>query len=302
MGPVFGSVPLQPSVGSVFGTVPSAPSVGAVFDTTSTESSVDAIFGQDPSAPGSAESGDKAPFPMVETAQIASVSQQAKTAKVTRQVGQMGGLAPRGPISPGSEIPSLSPPGSDIPSQSQPGSGVSALGTQGQSDHALLYFTLVQDGALPTGFQVEFEKLARAAETEAERTRKKRAHLGNMEAAVYLHELAKEKDLSSEQKKVSARSFCCSINSASEEVQSTILAECVSRSNGEARRGGGRKGKVDSDTGRLAQGDSHSHGPVVTRSSLEEVVVFPPFVLVFVCSAGSSVLVAPVDRLSPSET
>ena len=115
----------------------------------------------------------------------------------------MGGLAPRGPISPGSEIPFRSFPGSEIPSLSPPGGDIPSrsLETQGPSDHALLYFTLVQDGALPTGFQAEFEKLALAAETAAERTRKNRAHLGNMEAAVYLHELAKEKELQANKEK-----------------------------------------------------------------------------------------------------
>ena len=38
-----------------------------------------------------------------------------------------------------------------------PPNGEPPLSLQTPSDHALLYFTLVQDGGLPTGFQVEFE-------------------------------------------------------------------------------------------------------------------------------------------------
>ena len=71
-----------------------------------------------------------------------------------------------------------------------PPSGEPLLGLQTPSDHALLYVTLVQDGALFTGFLVEFERFAWAAEGAAERTRRKRAHLGYLEATVYLHELA----------------------------------------------------------------------------------------------------------------
>ena len=41
-----------------------------------------------------------------------------------------------------------------------PPNGEPPLSLQTPSDHALLYFTLVQDGALPTGFWVEFERLA----------------------------------------------------------------------------------------------------------------------------------------------
>ena len=45
-----------------------------------------------------------------------------------------------------------------------PPSGETPLSLQTPLGHALLYVTLVQDGALPTGFLVEFEMLAWAAE------------------------------------------------------------------------------------------------------------------------------------------
>ena len=120
-------------------------------------------------------------------------------------------------------------------------------------DHALLYFTLVQDGALRTGFRVEFESLAWAAEGAAERTRRKRAHLGNLEAAVYLHELA------------DARAVRGGDNPSAKEIQSTVLGVCDSRTNSTARRGRGRTGKVDSGIRRHAEGDAYLHGTALVH-------------------------------------
>ena len=50
----------------------------------------------------------------------------------------------------------------------------------------LLYLTLVQDGALPPGHSEK--RLAEAARSGTERLMKRKAHLGNTEAAVYFHE------------------------------------------------------------------------------------------------------------------
>ena len=108
----------------------------------------------------------------------------------------------------------------------------------------------MQDGALPT---LEFERLAWAAEGAAERTRRKRAHLGNLEAAVYLHELA------------NARTVRGGDNPSAKEVQSTVLGVCDSRTNSTARRGRGRTGKVDSGTRSHAEGDASLHGAALVH-------------------------------------
>ena len=134
-----------------------------------------------------------------------------------------------------------------------PPSGELPLSLQTPLGHALLYVTLVQDGALSTGFLVEFEMLAWAAEWAAERTRRKRAHLGNLEAAVYLHELA------------NARTVRGDDNPSAKEVQSTVLGVCDSRTNSTARRGRGRTDKVDSGTRRHAEGDAYLHGPALVH-------------------------------------
>ena len=136
MGPVLGSVPSQSSAGTVFGTVPTALSVGAVFEKSKTPSvgpSVDTGVEKAPLSPGSASSDNSALTLGKNMAEIPLVSQEAKTAKGIRQVGQMGGLAPGGPISPGSGIPFPSFPESEIPSRSPhgPGSETQSLSLEG---------------------------------------------------------------------------------------------------------------------------------------------------------------------------
>ena len=66
------------------------------------------------------------------------------------------------------------------------------LDSESIPDETLLFHTLVRDGVLQLAFQDEFEKLARAAQTSANRHRRQRAYHGNLEAALELHEL-KEK-------------------------------------------------------------------------------------------------------------
>ena len=100
---------------------------------------------------------------------------------------------------------------------------------------------------------MEFERLAWAAEGAAERTRRERAHLGNLEAAVYLHELA------------NARTVRGGDNPSAKEVQSTVLRVCDSRTNSRARRGRGKTGKVDSGVRRHAGGDAYLHGPALVH-------------------------------------
>ena len=166
VGPVLGSVPSQSSVGTVFGTVPTALSVGAVFKKSKTPSvgpSVDTGFEKAPLSPGSASSDNSALTLGKNTAEIPLVSQVAKTAKGIRQVGQMGGLALRGPISPGSEIPSRRPHGCEIPSrrphgceippQNGPGSDTPSQSQPGPSDHVLLYFTWFKTVLFPPAFR-----------------------------------------------------------------------------------------------------------------------------------------------------
>ena len=62
----------------------------------------------------------------------------------------------------------------------------------GVSHAALLYYTLVQDGALPGGYLHSFESLSRVARYSAERTSQKKALLTNADAAVFLHDLQKK--------------------------------------------------------------------------------------------------------------
>ena len=59
-------------------------------------------------------------------------------------------------------------------------------------DETLLFHTLVRDGVLQLAFQEDFEKLARAAQTSANRHRRQRAGHGNIEAALELHEHTKK--------------------------------------------------------------------------------------------------------------
>ena len=61
------------------------------------------------------------------------------------------------------------------------------------SDTTLLYLSLVQDGALPEGFQTEFEKLGPAIESGSARELRKAVQLDNVQAAVMLHEHKKRK-------------------------------------------------------------------------------------------------------------
>ena len=102
---------------------------------------------------------------------------------------------------------------------------------------------------------MEFERLAWAAEGAAERTRRKRAHLGNLESAVYLHELA------------NARTVRGGDNPSAKEVQGTVVGVCNSRTNSTARRGRCRTGKVDSGTRRHAEGDAYLHGQLLSTST-----------------------------------
>ena len=55
-------------------------------------------------------------------------------------------------------------------------------------DETLLFHTLVRDGVLQLTFQEDFKKLARAAQTSADRHRRQRAFHDNLEAALELHE------------------------------------------------------------------------------------------------------------------
>ena len=116
---------------------------------------------------------------------------------------------------------------------------------------------------------MEFERLASAAEGAAERTRRERAHLGNLEAAVYLHDLA------------NARTVRDGDNPSDKEVQSTVLGVCDSRTNSTARRGRGRTGKVDSGTRRHAEGDAYLHGPALVHQHeaprRRSYCIYPPF-------------------------
>ena len=180
-----------------------------------------------------------------------------------------------------------------------PPSGEPPLSLQTPSDHALFYITLVQDGALPTGFLVEFERFAWAAEGAAERTRRKRAHLGNLEAAVYLHELA------------NARTVRGGDNPSAKGVQSTVLGLCDSRTNSTARRGRGKTGKVDSGVRRHAEGDAYLHGTALVHQheapQRRSYCIYPPFPrprassFPLVVGLEPPASVPPVDRVPPGE-
>ena len=65
----------------------------------------------------------------------------------------------------------------------------------------LWFHTLVHDGVLQLTFQDEFEKLARTAQSGANRHRRQRADHGNVEAALFLNEHRKRtKELERDQK------------------------------------------------------------------------------------------------------
>ena len=71
----------------------------------------------------------------------------------------------------------------------------------------LLYLTLVRDGALPSGFQQEFESLASAIDTGAERALRQSAKRTDTDAVMYLHFLEQKRKESEQAEKTAADQF-----------------------------------------------------------------------------------------------
>ena len=72
---------------------------------------------------------------------------------------------------------------------------------------ALLYLTLVRDGALPSGFQQEFESLASAIETGADRAPRQSAKRTDTDAVMYLHSLEQKRKETEQAVKTAADQF-----------------------------------------------------------------------------------------------
>ena len=103
---------------------------------------------------------------------LGSFGADTKSSKSSRQVG--------------CQHEEFLPPGKSLISGG--GFPLTQAGRSSHSEDELLYLTLVQDGALPPGHSAAFQNLAEAARSGTERLMKRKAHLGNTEAAVYLHE------------------------------------------------------------------------------------------------------------------
>ena len=71
----------------------------------------------------------------------------------------------------------------------------------------LLYLTLVRDGALPRGFQEEFETLASAFETGADRALRQSAEGTDTDAVMYLHSLEQKRKETEQADKTAADQF-----------------------------------------------------------------------------------------------
>ena len=84
------------------------------------------------------------------------------------------------------------------------------VGTALQAQYSrttLLYLTLVRDGALPGGFQQEFESLASAIETGAERALRQSAKRTDTDAVMYLHSLEQNRKETEQADKTAADQF-----------------------------------------------------------------------------------------------
>ena len=75
------------------------------------------------------------------------------------------------------------------------------------SPTALLYMTVVRDGALPSGFQQEFETLASAIETGADRSLRKSAKRTDTDAVMYLNSLEQKRKETERADKTAADQF-----------------------------------------------------------------------------------------------
>ena len=78
------------------------------------------------------------------------------------------------------------------PHSRHPGSDGCGWMNSAPSSTTLLYHTLVQDGAVPSGFQQEFETLAPAIRAGTARQARKAACTSEFDAALILHEMSEE--------------------------------------------------------------------------------------------------------------
>ena len=91
----------------------------------------------------------------------------------------------------------------------------------------VLYHTLVRDGALPKGFEREFATLATVITAAAERERRRMANVGNVEAAVWLHEREKRKLVVEQVRQQTTAQFDWGSRGATEEVQVKVGTDAV---------------------------------------------------------------------------
>ena len=122
----------------------------------------------------------------------------------TRDSGEAAQSASQPRASPRTGIPSGTPR-SEITSQSSPRSSTPQH-TGSVSDSQLLYFTSVQDEAIPAGFLCEFESLMVGNEDDAAR-QSRQSFRDDVQSAIWLHEKSKEQNLKRREEKTAADLF-----------------------------------------------------------------------------------------------